>query len=142
LLDITFAILFYGVARPGGSAAGVLQSVASGWLGRSALTGGAPAASLGLMTHFLIALGAAATFYVLSGWFPSLRARPIPAGIVFGIGLYVFMNYVVLPLSAAPFRAAENFSAIWPNLASHMFLVGVPIALCARHYGGRLEEAS
>lgn len=37
-LDIVFAIFFYGIAR-GGTAADVLRSVASGWLGKSALTG-------------------------------------------------------------------------------------------------------
>jgi hypothetical protein len=140
IFDITFAILFYGVAR-GGSAAGVLRSVASGWLGKPALTGGASVAALGLATHFLIAFGAAASFYVLSEWFPVLRERPVPAGVLFGVGLYAFMNYVAVPLSAAPFHASTSFGAIWPNLASHMFLVGLPIAVCARRFGRAGEAA-
>ena len=138
VFDITFAILFYGVAR-GGSPADVLRSVASGWLGKEAFTGGAPAAALGLATHFSIAFGAAAVFFAVSRQFPLLRRRPVPAGIVFGFGLYAFMNYAVIPLSAAPFRAPGSLAAIWPNLASHMFLVGLPIALCARRFGGSGE---
>jgi hypothetical protein len=138
VFDITFAILYYGVAR-GGSPADVLRSVASGWLGNAAFTGGAPAAALGLATHFGIAFGAAAVFYAASRRFPVLRRRPVPAGILFGVGLYAFMNYVAIPLSAAPFRASNSLAAIWPNLASHMFLVGVPLALCARRFGGSSE---
>jgi hypothetical protein len=139
-LDITFAMIFYGVAR-GRTAASVLRSVASGWLGQPAFEGGAATAALGLATHFLVAFGAAAVFYVSSRWFPVLRRRPLPAGIVFGIGLYLFMNYVVIPLSAAPFRASTAPKSLVPALAVHMCLIGIPIALCARRFG-RAEEVA
>jgi len=139
-LDITFAILFYGVAR-GRTATSVLQSVASGWLGSPAFQGGLPAAALGLATHFSIALGAAAVFFGVSASFPDLRRRPIPAGIVFGIGLYAFMNFVVIPLSQAPFRASLAPKAVFPAVIVHMFLIGLPIALCARRFGGVPGEA-
>jgi hypothetical protein len=134
ILDITFAMLFYGIAR-GNTAASVLRSVASGWLGKAAFEGGAATAALGLATHFLVAFGAATVFYVLSGWFPVLRRRPVPAGIGFGIGLYVFMNWVVIPLSAAPFRASLALRSLGPAVVVHMFLIGLPIALCARRFG-------
>lgn len=141
VLDITFAMIFYGVAR-GQPASSVLLSVASGWLGQAAFEGGAPTAALGLATHFFIALSAATVFYVLSGWFPVLRRRPVAAGIGFGVGLYVFMNYVVIPLSAAPFRASMAPKSLLPALAVHMVLIGPPIALCARRFGGLAEETA
>lgn len=140
ILDVTFAMLFYGVAR-GSTASIVLRSVASGWLGEAAFEGGAATAALGLATHFLIAFGAATVFYVLSGWFPVLRSRPVPAGIGFGIGLYLFMNFLVIPLSAAPFRASTAPRSLLPALAAHLFLIGLPIALCARRFG-RAEEVA
>jgi Na+-driven multidrug efflux pump len=46
---------------------------------------------------------------------------------VYGLGLWVVMNYVVLPLSAA--RPGSK-DALWVALSIlvHMFLIGVPIA--------------
>ncbi|MGE5414054.1 MAG: hypothetical protein ACM3NW_07765 [Syntrophomonadaceae bacterium] len=138
-LDLVFAILVYGVAR-GGTGAGVLRSIASGWLGKRAFEGGAPAAILGLATQYLIAIGAAAVFYAASGFFPELRRRPVPAGIVFGAGLYVFMYRVVMPLSAIPFEPSFAPKALVPALAAHVFLIGLPIALCAHRFGRSGEE--
>jgi hypothetical protein len=134
-LDLLFAVVVYGYAR-GGTEEGVLHSIASGWLGRKAFQGGGPAAVLGFATQYLIAVGAAAVFYAISGAFPVLRRRAVPAGIVFGAGLYAFMYCVVMPLSAVPFRPSFAPKGLLPALAAHMFLIGLPIALCARRYGG------
>lgn len=138
-LDIVFAIFFYGIAR-GGTAADVLRSVASGWLGRRALTGGGGMAALGLATQYLISIGAAAVFYEASRIVPALRRLPVPAGAAFGIGLYFFMNFVVIPLSNAPFRVHLSLKSTGPALLVHMFLIGVPIALCARRFGGEVRR--
>lgn len=134
-LDLVFAVLVYGYAR-GGTEEDVLHSIASGWLGRGAFSGGGPSAVLGFFTQYLIAIGAAAIFFAISGAFPVLRRRPVPAGIVFGAGLYAFMYGVVMPLSAIPFRPSFAPKALLPALAAHMFLIGLPIALCARRFGG------
>jgi hypothetical protein len=134
-LDLLFAVLVYGYAR-GGSEEDVLHSIASGWLGRKAFAGGGPASVLGFLTQYLIALGAAAVFFAVSAAFPLLRRRPVPAGLVFGAGLYAFMYGVVMPLSAIPFRPSFAPKALLPALAAHTILIGLPIALCARRYGG------
>ena len=138
-LDIVFAIFFYGIAR-GGTAADVLRSVASGWFGKPALEGGAGMAAVGLATQYLIATGAAAVFYAASRSFPALRRLPVTAGAVFGIGLYFFMNFVVIPLSRAPFRVHLAPKSTGPALLVHVLLIGVPIALCARRYGGEASR--
>ena len=138
-LDLVFAAVVYGYAR-GGTEEDVLHSVASGWLGRKAFVGGGPTAVLGFFTQYLIALGAASVFYAASRYFPELRRRPVPAGMVFGAGLYAFMYRVVMPLSAAPFRPSFAPKAVLPALAAHMFLIGLPIALCARRFGRSGEK--
>jgi len=134
-LDLLFAVLVYGYAR-GGSEEDVLHSIASGWLGRKAFAGSGPTSVLGFFTQYFIALGAAAVFFVVSSAFPVLRRRPFPAGLVFGAGLYAFMYGVVMPLSAIPFRPSFAPKALLPALAAHMILIGLPIALCVRYFGG------
>lgn len=140
VFDIVFAFLFYG-AR-GISPARILRSVASGWIGRAATTGGAAAAALGLMTHFFIAIGAASVYYLASRRFPILWRQPVPMGILFGAGFYVFMNYVVIPLSAVPSPPSFAWDNVLPGLAVHMFLIGLPIALSVRYFApGRRASA-
>ena len=138
-LDLLFASVVYGYAR-GGTEEDVLHSVASGWLGRRAFAGGGPTAVLGFFTHYLIACGAAAVFAAASRFWPELRRRPVPAGLVFGAGLYAFMYRVVMPLSAAPFRPSFAPRALLPALAAHLFLIGLPIALLAARYDPAAEE--
>jgi hypothetical protein len=138
-LDLVFAAVVYGYAR-GGTEEDVLHSIASGWLGRKAFDGGGPTALLGFATQYLIAIGAAAVFYAVSWFFPELRRRPVPAGLVFGAGLYAFMYRVVMPLSAVPFKPSFAPKALLPALVAHMFLIGLPIALATARLGPSTEE--
>ncbi len=112
----------------GGAATRVLHAIASGVLGRSAYDGGAAAAILGLFLHFVIALGAAATFFLASRGLPALLRRPWLTGPAFGLGVWAFMYYVVLPIT---FNRPNTLPA-WPALANqlgiHAFGVGLPIA--------------
>ena len=86
-----------------------------------------------------------------------LTARPLLWGLLYGIVLYVAMNYVAVPLSAAGAegqfpadladigeRLRASFSKlktsdaypwmIWGTLFTHTALVGAPIALIARRF--------
>lgn len=154
-LDILYAFIVYGLPPFGLTPQHVLQLVAAGWLGRTdSMAGGWPTALLGLVTHFGIATCMAAVFVWAARRWPDLVARPVLWGLVYGFGLYVAMNYVVAPLSAAhpsgrfPPEGGEflerlrtAFSAVRPSgnvplligtLFTHMVLVGLPIALIAR----------
>ncbi len=55
VLDLTYAILVYSPQKP----ILILQTIASGVLGMKSYSGGVQAAALGVVLHFLIALGAA-----------------------------------------------------------------------------------
>ena len=113
----------------------VLHSVASGLLGASAFEGGAPVAVLGLVLHFFIATTAAAVFYVASRKMISLTRHAIAAGVAYGVAVYLFMNLVVLPLSAAQPRYTTLGIII--QLIVHMTCVGLPIALVVRKFSSR-----
>jgi hypothetical protein len=133
VLDLAFAIFYYGAK--GATVMGVLKSIAAGWLGKAAMkTGGLGIAALGVASHFLIALGAAAVFWAASRRWPVLGGRGVWAsGMIFGAGVYFFMNGVVMPLSAHQTKAWPVNVDLWV-LAAHMFLVGLPIAWVARRF--------
>ncbi|HYD88055.1 MAG TPA: hypothetical protein VEA80_11310 [Vitreimonas sp.] len=156
VLDILYAFVVYGPLSYGLSPAEVLQSVAAGWIGRDAAgAGGWNTAALGLGTHFFIATAMAAVYVLAATRMRALTARPWLWGFLYGLVLYVAMNYVVVPLSASatgafPADAAEAgarlqsaFSSLRPlgllqllgTIFTHTAFVGIPIALAARRFG-------
>lgn len=132
-LDITAAILTW--LTRGVAPARVLQSVASGVLGRAAVAGGAPTAALGLFLHFAIMSAIVALFVLASRRWSLLTPQALPpaigCGIVYGIAVYVVMTYVVVPLSASPIRTPA-LPQFLEGVAVHILCVGIPIALIAR----------
>ena len=131
-LDISAAIGVY--ALRGVAPIRILQSVASGLLGRESYQGGAATALLGLGLHFTIATTAAAVYWMISRRFLLARRRPVLAGALFGIGVYLFMNFVVVPLSAIGWRAPQP-SMVLIMVAIHIACVGWPIAFAAGRFG-------
>lgn len=128
--DIVYAIVFWAVKRDLPPSR-ILQSVASGLLGKASFNGGIATAALGLALHFFIALSMAVTFWLVARRLPVLTIRPVVCGALYGLGLYAIMNYVVVPLSAAGPGARDP---LWVSLSVvvHALLIGVPIALFAR----------
>jgi hypothetical protein len=137
VLDILAAFVVYGMR--GASPLRILQSISSGLLGAVAFQGGTGTAALGLALHFLIAGSAAGVFYLGSLCVPGLARRPVVSGALYGIAVYLFMNLVVVPLSAVPRRPFV------PGLAAvivvvHMVCVGMPIAFAVRRYAGEARQ--
>lgn len=130
-MDITAAFVTAYALR-GISPVRVLQSVASGLLGASAFQGGARTAALGLALHFLIATTAAAVYYAASRKLALLTRHAVISGIAYGIAVYLFMNLVVLPLSAAQPRYTALSIAI--GLTVHMLCVGLPVSLVVQRF--------
>jgi hypothetical protein len=125
-LDITYACVFWA-GKADLSPTRIFQSVAAGLLGDASFEGGAATAALGLFLHFFIACSMALTYYLVSRRWPVLVRRPVPLGIAYGLLLYVIMNHVVVPLSAAGQGSGDP---VWISLtvAVHAFLIGLPIA--------------
>ena len=97
ILDLAYAIIVYSPKRP----ILIPQAIASGLLGRASFSGGGRSAVLGVVCHFVIALGAATVYYLASRRWRFLVERPVVSGMIFGACVYLFMHYVVIPLSAA-----------------------------------------
>lgn len=131
-LDIAAAFTIYALRDVG--PVRILQSIASGILGRAAFAGGAATAALGLLLHFFIATTAAAVYYAASRRLKLLLRRPILYGALYGIAVYAFMNYIVIPLSAVTQRPFVLSMALL-MVAVHVLCVGIPIALTVRRSG-------
>ena len=129
-LDITYAIGFS--AMHGVPPMRILQSVASGLLGKPAFEGGVPIALLGLALHYFIAFSWAAIFYLASKVIPALTRHAVIAGVFYGFLIYAVMNLVVLPLSAYPRKVTFPLLVLVTGLLVHMFCIGLPISLAVR----------
>ena len=149
VLDILYACVFWGVRR-GVPARRIFQSVAAGVLGKATFDGGWNSAALGLALHFFIAISMAVAYYLVARRWALLWRQPWLCGAVYGVFLYAFMNYVVVPLSRA---GSGGKDVLWITLTVlvHMVLVGIPCALFARRailaahaaqgVGGKANEA-
>ncbi len=138
-LDIAWAAGSALVA--GRSPARMLQAIASGVLGAASFEAGTFAVALGLLLHFTIALGACATYFLLARLWPGIHRRWFLAGPLFGIGVYFFMQLVVLPLSRIPWKPAFTASGVALGLLAHTLCDGLPIAWAARRSAGGSSEA-
>jgi|HubBroStandDraft_1064217.scaffolds.fasta_scaffold1046392_1 hypothetical protein len=135
VLDITAAFLLS--APRGIRPAVILRGIASGLLGKSAFQGGISIAVLGAFLHFVIAFGAAAVYVTASRWLTILTRQAVLCGLLYGIVVYLFMNEIVLPLSAFPFRGHPSAVNLLISIAVLMLVVGLPISLSARRYVAR-----
>jgi hypothetical protein len=131
-MDLTAACVAAWL-RGGVAPVRVMQSVASGLIGAASFTGGARTAVLGVALHFLIATVATAVFYFASRKLFFLLEQPITAGLLYGVAVYAFMNFVVLPLSAVAQRPATLSGRII-GLLIIMFFIGLPIAVIVRRF--------
>ncbi len=132
VLDGLDAVVFYGWSF-GVPPTLLFQNIAAGLLGRRSFHGGWYTVLLGIACHFSIAIGAAAVFYCASLVIPVLWRRPWIFGPTFGVLVYLFMHYIVVPLSAVPKRTVPvTLFEVVDQLFSHTMFVGLPIALMAR----------
>ena len=132
--DLLDAIVVWVVIFQKSTVQRICQSIARGLLGPDAYKGGNATAVLGLVLHFIIALGWTLAFlFVLQRW-PRLRAwtartrSAVLVGLVYGAGVWLLMDSFVLPLSRAG-AVPPTAPWFWIQLVTHPFVVGLPIAL-------------
>jgi len=138
-LDLLYAFVVLG-AR-GISPLRTLQSIATGLLGSAAYRGGLATALLGLALHFSICFAGAAVYLAISRRVAWSSRHTIVAGLLFGIGFYAVMTFIVLPLSAFPHPRRYDVETVLSALLVHTLLVGQPIAWSARLARGAVEPA-
>jgi uncharacterized membrane protein YagU involved in acid resistance len=110
----------------------VYQYIASGALGESAFAGGIATALLGVLFHFIVSLIVAGVFILSAGRISLLRRYPVVSSLVYGFGVFIVMNMIVIPLSAAPPLPAPTMPQLILNLLDHVLVIGLPLGLLLR----------
>jgi len=129
-LDIVYATSFWALRDV--PAQRIFQSIAAGALGRAAFSGGWQTALLGLSLHYVIAGAMGVAYAYAARDVAALRDRPWRYGALYGLMLYAFMNFVVVPLSASPRGGSLPLSWTVCSVIAHVVLVGWPCAWFAR----------
>ena len=111
----------------------VFQYIASGLIGIKAFRGGPASVALGVAVHYAIALFWTGVFYAASRKLAILSQRPVLSGLIYGGGVYLFMNFIVLPLSAVPHaRSAITLASRINGVLALLLFIGLPISLLVR----------
>ena len=110
----------------------VYQYLASGALGNAAFAGGIGTALLGALFHFFVAFVVAAVFILSADRIPLLRRYAIPSAFVYGFGVFIVMNLIVLPLSAAPPLPAPTMPQLIAMIVDHLLVIGLPLGIIVR----------
>ena len=119
----------------------ILQAIASGLLGKGAFAGGAATASVGLLLQWGISILIAGIYLMVTAAWPGMRRRWCLTGVLAGVVIFVIMNYLVVPLSAAPFRPRFALHPLLTAFTPYKFvanllamaLFGLIVAFSARN---------
>jgi uncharacterized membrane protein YagU involved in acid resistance len=110
----------------------VLQYITSGILGNAAFEGGIATALIGVLIHFFISLVIAGVFILSAERIPLLRRHAIAGALLYGIGVFIVMNMIVIPLSAAPAIPPPTLPWLIEIVLDHMLVVGLPLGILVR----------
>lgn len=113
----------------------VFKFVASGVFGMKAFAGNIEVVLAGLLFHFLIAIVFTAFFFIVASSYKSLVNNVLLTGTGYGCGVWLVMNFIVIPLSNTPPISFQTDSVI-VGILVHIFIIGIPIAWLAKQHIG------
>lgn len=105
------------------------QYIASGALGESAFAGGIATAFIGVLFHFLISIVIAGVFIVGVDRIPLLRRYLILGSLLYGFGVFIVMNLIVTPLSAAPTLPTPTTPELILIILDHLLFFGLLLGI-------------
>ncbi|HMO56436.1 MAG TPA: hypothetical protein PKC19_03700 [Roseiflexaceae bacterium] len=115
----------------------VWQYIASGVLGDAAFAGGIATALLGVGFHLIFSFVIAGIFILSADRIPLLHRYIIAGSLLYGFGVFIVMNLVVVPLSAAPPLPAPTTPWLIEAVIEHILGVGLPLGILVRRYATR-----
>ena len=112
----------------------ILRAIASGLLGHAAFQGGVTVSLIGLLLQWAMAFLIAAIFVTAAQRMAWMRQRWIAAELIYGVVVFLVMEFVVVPLSAA---MKPHFTPVsLPENVLAMLLFGLIVAYFARRRHG------
>ena len=110
----------------------VYQYMASGALGNAAFAGGIATALLGMLFHYLISIVIAGVFILSANRIPLLRRYLITGSLLYGFGVFIVMNMIVVPLSAAPPLPTPTMPQLIVTILDHILIFGLLLGILVR----------
>jgi len=138
VLDIVLACLNSWLAA-GTSPYTVLRYIAAGIFGTKSFTGGWQYEAIGLLLHFVITFGFVVFYFVAARRMNWAITRWLSAGIIYGIFVYLFMKFVVIPLSNIP-PAPVKIDSLLRLIVIQVIATGIPISYIYRRYRARMKN--
>jgi uncharacterized membrane protein YagU involved in acid resistance len=113
----------------------ILLAIASGLLGKAAFHGGGGTMVLGLVLQWVMSIIIAGIYALAAARIPALARRWVLNGALYGVVVFIVMNFVVVPLSVAPLKPGWALSAesVVKNLLA-MLVFGWLVAYTANRF--------
>jgi hypothetical protein len=113
----------------------IFSFIASGWFGKQAMSGGTSMVLWGLILHYLIAAIFSVTMFLLYPNMIRVIRNKYLAGIIYGLAIWVIMNFVVLPFSNTP-KSHGHLGpvALIKGITALVIGVGILVALMADNF--------
>lgn len=138
VLDISSAFVLWW--QRGVGARRGLQGITAALIGANSYEGGLLTAGLGLAIHFFIAFVVVSVFYLASRKIDFLTHHAVVSGVLYGIGVYLVMYWVVLPTVFPTFRHRLGNDLL--AVAIHISLIGLPCALIMSRFSQQTRQPS
>lgn len=110
----------------------VLQYIASAVIGNAAFEGGIATALFGLLLHFIVSFVIAGVFILSVDRIQFLRRYAIAGALLYGFGVFIVMNLIVVPLSAAPPLPAPTVPQLVEVILEHVLVIGLSLGILVR----------
>lgn len=108
------------------------QFIASGALGESAFAGGIATALLGVLFHYIFSIVIAGVFILSADRISLLHRYLIPGALLYGFGVFIVMNMIVMPLSATPPIPAPTTVQLIVGILDHILIFGLLLGILVR----------
>ena len=132
-LDILAALFIYAIILQKTTAIKILQSIASGVFKQDAYNH-SQMAWYGLGFHFIIAMIFSWFYFTVYPYLPFLKKSALLSGFLYGIFVWIIMNFIVLPIIFPILPAKHLDFPLILSILILIFCVGFPIAFIARKF--------